>query len=117
MDRSLPGLNQNRVFDGIQHQVNISGAHSIICRGGSGVEADLLGEEVFFRMLHYQQIIKQDLRLGFLLTEALSDVKSRDEFQRTFYSIVRVSWAYVYRWKVIPETPIVKRVAFGYQER
>jgi len=116
-DKSLVGLNQNHVFDGTQYQVNIAGAHSIICRGGTGVEADLLAEEVFFRMLHYQQIIKQDFRLGFLLAESMADVKSRDEYQRVFYAVVRMTWAYVYRWKLIPESPIIKRVVLGYRER
>ena len=116
-DASLPGLNNKGVYEGRTHQVNIQGKHSIICKGGSGAEAELLGQEIFYRMLHYQQVIKKDFRLGHLMTRGVSDVKTRnDESRPTFYTVVSIEWAYVYRWLVIPESPIVKRVAFGYTE-
>ena len=117
LDRALPGLNQHGVYEGTDHNVTVSGSHSIICRGSKGAEADLLGQEVYFRMLHYQQVIKRDFQLGKLMARSVSEVRQRtDEAQSTFYTVVRMEWAYVYRWRVIPESPIMKRVAFQYQE-
>ena len=116
LDRSLPGLNSKGVYEGTEQQVNIVGAHSIICQGVRGAEAELLGEEVYFRMLHYQQIIKRDFNLGSLLTQRVSELQPKDEANLTFYVVVRLEWAYVYRWMVIPESPIIKRAAFEYRE-
>ena len=77
---------------------------------------DLLGEEVFYRMLHYQQVIKRDFNLGSLMTQGVSELRQKDESSTSFYTVVRLDWAYVYRWMVIPESPVVKRVAFEYKE-
>jgi hypothetical protein len=114
-DASLPSKNAKGIVDGRKHQVNISGAHSIICKGLTGAEAELLGQEVFFRMLHYQQVIKKDFALGSLMADGVSEVKQRtDEAKSSFYTVVRLSWAYVYRWLVIPESPVLKRVALEF---
>jgi hypothetical protein len=116
-DRSLPGLNQKGIYEGTEHQVNVIGSHSIICKGKYGGEADLIAQEVFFRMLHYQQVIKKDFKLGSLMTKSVSEIRQRkDEAVSTFYAVVRMEWAYVYRWRVIPESPILKRVGFEYPE-
>ena len=116
-DASLTGRNAKGVYEGRQHLVNIVGKHSIICKGGTGAEAELLGQEVFFRMLHYQQIIKRDFQLGHLFTQGVSDVKDKkNEAKPTFYTVVSIEWAYVYLWLIIPESPIVKRIAFEYRE-
>lgn len=116
-DASLVGRNEKGVYEGRRHQVDIKGKHSIICKGGSGAEAELLGQEVYFRMLHYQQVIKKDFSLGHLFTEGVSGVKTRtDESKPTHYTVVSIDWAYVYLWLVIPESPILKRIAFEYRE-
>jgi len=117
LDRSLPGLNSRGVYEGTEHQVNVIGAHSLICRGGSGAEADLLGQEVYFRMLHYQQVIKKDFQLGRLQAKSVSEVRQQPEQAKSaYYSVVRMEWAYVYRWLVIPEAPILKRLTTEFIE-
>lgn len=98
--------------DGERHYMQIDGSHLIICKGGTGAEAELLGQEVFFRMLHFQQIIKRDFHLGRLLTQSVSEVRTRnDESKTSFYTVVNLDWSYMYNWLVIPESPIIKRVA------
>lgn len=117
LDRSLAGLNQAGVYEGTEMQVNIIGAHTIICRGKSGGEADLLAQEIYFRFLHYQQIIKKDFQLGNFQAKSVDEIKpKKDDPTTTFYTVVRLDWAYVYRWRVIPEAPILKRIGFEYEE-
>lgn len=114
-DQQTPSLDAQGVFKGTTMNVNILGAHSLICKGMTGAEAELLGQEVYFRMLHYQQVIKSDLKLGRLQTTGVSEAKQRlDEARSTFYTVVSLEWAYVYRWLVVQESPIVKRIAFGF---
>jgi hypothetical protein len=115
-DRTLPHMNRQGIYEGTEQQVNVIGSHSIICKGKYGGEADLLAQEVFFRMLHYQQVIKRDFALGSLMAKSVAEVRQRkDEATSTFYSVVRLEWAYVYRWRVIPEAPVLKRIGFEYQ--
>jgi len=117
LDRSLVGRNKQGVYEGTMMQVNIMGAHTIICRGKSGGEADLLAQEIYFRFLHYQQIIKRDFQLGHFQAKSVDEIRQRtDEATTTFYTVVRLDWAYVYRWRVIPEAPILKRIGFEYEE-
>jgi hypothetical protein len=105
------------VWTGLKHNIYLDGKHSIICLGKTGAEADLLGEEVFYRMLHYMPIIRDDFRLGQFWVEGISEVQERgEESSKVFYTIVRLSWAITYRWKVVPETPILKRFVLTYDE-
>ena len=115
-DASLPGRNESGVYEGREYQTNIQGSHSIICTGGTGAEAELLGQEIFFRMLHYQPVIKKDFHLGSLMTTGVSEPRQRQETPKaSFYTVVGLDWAYVYKWLVIPESPVIKRVAFEFR--
>jgi hypothetical protein len=116
---ALPSvMSSTGVYQGVAHQVTISGQHSIICAGKTGAEADNLGQEVYFRMLNYMPIIREDFRLGTFFVPGTSDVKSRDdEASKMYYTVVKCQWAYVYRWRVIPETPVAKRLSIIYNEK
>ena len=116
--KTLPHIDKETgVYKGTTYQVQVQGRHSIICVGLNGAEADVLGEEVMFRMLHYQPIIRDDFRLGAFKVEGLSDVKELgSDPTKAFYTVVRLHWAYVYRWAVIPETPVAKRLHLTYAE-
>jgi hypothetical protein len=109
-----PGMN----FEGELHQVYITGRHTIICLASTGSAAEAIAEEVYFRMLQYQSVIRDDLNLGKLWTEGISDVREYpDDPQKSFYAAVTLSWSYTYRWRVIQESPIVKRLSIIPVER
>jgi hypothetical protein len=118
LNRALPGLDKETgLFHGEKHQVTIEGSHSIICVGQSGTEAENLAEEVYFRMLHYQSLIKNDFRLSGFFVEGTSEVQEiAAESKKAFYVVVRCSWAHVHRWILIPETPIIKRLNISYDD-
>jgi hypothetical protein len=115
-DEALVSKNTNGgIYSGHIYQVELRGNHSIICVGGSGSEAESLGEEVFFRMLNFMPVIRDDIRIGSFRVEAISETQELpDEAGKKFYVVVRLSWATVYRWKTIPETPELKRITLAF---
>lgn len=117
-NKALPGIDPSTgIYPGETLQVNIDSAISIICIGMNGAEAENLGEEVMYRMLHYMPVIRDETRSGKFFVRALSEVKSLDtDPKKGFYTTVRCEFAYVHRWRVIPETPILKRFALDFQE-
>lgn len=117
-NRATPGLNPvTGVFDGEKHQVNIEGTHSIICVGLTGTEAENIAEEVYFRMLHYQSLIRDDFRLSWFFVDGTSPVQEIPaESRKAFYVVVTCSWKHVHRWMVIPEAPLIKRLNINYDE-
>ena len=102
-------------FQGKIHQKILTGNFSIICLADSGAEADLLGEEVFDRMLFFAPLIEDDIRIGQLQVESLSDVKENNSgANKSYYTVVRLNWATHRRWAIVAESPILKRVRMTY---
>lgn len=101
-------------FPGKSLQKRLQGRYSIICISSQGTEADLLGEEVFYRMLHFQSLIRREMRLGSFNVEGLSEVQTLDTDggPRGFYTVIAIFWAMIYRWAMVPEAPILKRLNF-----
>ena len=116
-DKSIDGLNNKGIFNGSKHQLNITGSHSFIAVGGSGSEAELLAEDIMFRMIHYKPLLLEELKLGMIHIASMSDVRELgEESSKAFYVVVSVRWAYVYRWQLIPEAPLIKRLSLNYTE-
>jgi len=116
-NKAQAGLNQDGVHEGSSYQVMLTGKHSLIAVGQTGAEADALGEEIFFRMLQYMPIIKEDMVLGHFLPERVSEIRELgEEAKKVFYSVVTLNWGYVYRWRIMAESPILKRIAFLYED-
>ena len=111
LDQSAVGNSSYNKGSNYQHMA-VKGGHTIICKGGTGAEAELLGQEVFYRMLHFQQIIKKDFSLGSLVTQSVSELRTKnDESKTSFYTVVNLEWSYMYNWLIIPDSAIVKRIA------
>lgn len=111
-DQALPHIKRNvGVYQGAEFQKQLVGRFSIVCAGANGSEADILGEEVFYRMLYFAPLIKEDIRIGQFTVESLSDVKDlENDGIHAFYSVVSLLWAHVPRWAAVPETPLLKRL-------
>jgi hypothetical protein len=118
-NQAVPHLSgSGRTYEGDLHHVYISGRHSLIALAQSGSAAESIAEEVYFRMLQYMTVIKNDLNLGAFFVDGISDVKEyNDEAKKAFYCTVTVSWSYTYRWRLIKESPIIKRMSIIPVER
>jgi hypothetical protein len=111
-DEVVPGIGKpGAVYKGHKHQIYLIGAHNIVCVGQTGAEAENLAEEVFFRMLHYMPVIREDIRIGSFRVDGISETRERGEDpHKTFVVFVRMSWSTEHRWMIIPETPVLKRL-------
>jgi hypothetical protein len=110
---SLPTIDSlAKIYKGQAHQVYISGRHTFLCYGLTGTEAELIASEVFYRMLNYMPLIRDDFRLGKFFVDGSGKIQAiNDEHAQIFRVPVTVSWTYTYRWRIIPETPTIKRLA------
>ena len=114
---SLPTIDSAaKIYKGQAHQVYIEGSHTFLCYGLSGTEAELIASEVYYRMLNYMPVIREDFRLGKFFVDGIGKMQTiDDESSQVFRVPVSVSWAYTYRWRVIPETPTIKRLALMFE--
>lgn len=104
------------VLQGKKYQKILEGAFSLVCLGNSGAEAELLGEEVFDRMLYFAPKIEDDIRIGQLTVKrlgAVQQVKAKEP-RTGFYTNVRIQWAAHRRWILAAQTPVLKRIQFTY---
>jgi len=110
--RSVSHVNRiSGKYEGSSHQIFLTGVHFLVCEGKNGAEVESLSEEIFFRMLHFGPVILDDLKLGALRVAGISDIRARPQMpQQTFYAMVRIEWSTMHQWRVIPETPLVKRL-------
>jgi len=118
-NKALASLNPvTGMYEGEKYAVYIEGRHSIIALAQTGSSAEAIAEEIYFRLLQYMDVIKNDLNLGAFGPSTMSDIKDYDvESKKSFYATVSVDWAYTYRWSVIEESPIIKRLAVTYAKR
>lgn len=108
--KSRIGSFQGKIFQKI-----LEGAFSLICIGTSGAEADLLGEEVFDRMLYFAPKIEEDIRIGMFTVKSLSEVQElTNGAKKAYYTVVRLEWASHRRWTLVAEAPILKRIRMTY---
>jgi hypothetical protein len=116
-DESLPAITKKiGVYEGHKHQIYLLGNHDIICVGKTGGEAENLAEEVFFRMLHYMPVIRNDLRIGSFRVDGIGETTAVGEEPHKIHFVpVQMSWSTVHRWIVIPETPLLKRLGLVFE--
>ena len=77
------------------------------------MEAELLGEEVFMRMLRFAPVIRKDIGLGLLQVESLSELQSMQKGAKGHYYTVQVNirWSHMVRWSLIADAPVLKRLS------
>lgn len=109
-DKSIDGFNANGLFEGPNYTQLFQGSHSLVCVGKTGAEAESIGSEVLFRLLHYIKVIKKEFCLSSLSIPQMAPPakvpKGKDAFQVT----ITVKWVWMYRWLVTEEAPLLKRL-------
>ena len=107
---SITGL-----FEGAQYQKQIEGVFSLVCAGTLGLEAELLGEEVYYRMLHFAPKIQDDIRVSKFSVRSLSEIKTiKAPPSQLYYTVVAIDWTLIHRWRIVPISPVLKRTHLGY---
>jgi hypothetical protein len=95
---------------GVDYTTLIHGAHSIMCLGQSGGEADELGFEVFFKYLQYGGVLKKETNVGKFIVSGITPVRKLDENQENWVTVITLNWTYDYSWTLYQEAPILKKI-------
>ena len=95
------------------HQKRVDGIFRIQISSRVPMEAELLGEEVFMRMLRFAPVIRKDIGLGLLQVESLSELQSMQKGAKGHYYTVQVNirWSHMVRWSLIADAPVLKRLS------
>lgn len=115
-DSTVTALNQiTGLFEGSKHQKQLQGVFSLICVGTLGLEAELIGEEVYYRMLHFAPKIQDDIRVSSFRVRSLSEIKTiKNTPGQLYYTVVAIDWNLIHRWRIVPIAPVLKRTHLGY---
>lgn len=85
--------------------VGMGGTHVFFCLGNSGLEAEALGAEVFYEMLEFSAIIREQFCLGTFQVSDLGEVSRFEEAHDHFAVPVTVSYAMQHQWKLLRQAP------------
>lgn len=116
---STPSIDKSKVFcdyaigSGTQYGVQIVGSHTMFCIGGTGAEAEELGTEVFFELLEFGPVIRQDLDLVRFDAAGLGALARLEESKENWVSPVVVSWVFNHDWVLRREGLPLKTVALS----
>jgi hypothetical protein len=102
--RNIPGRYQTRA---------ILGSHTVFCVGGSGAEAELLGQEVFNHFHMFAQTFRREFRLHQFVATEIQPVSLLDEFDKHFVVPVVLGYVTMPSWRVDVEAPWLKTVAIS----
>jgi hypothetical protein len=97
-------------YEGDVKHTLIEGTHNIECCGNQSLEADLVAEEIFFRMMEYKSVIKQDLNFSEFDVKVLNGLEEVDENHQHWKAVVVISWKFIYSWQVKPVAPVLKQI-------
>lgn len=111
---SMPvGANQFGYVGRRDYQRLLMSGARIVCVSSSEVESQLMGEEVFNRMMVYAHKIREDIGVGMFKVDSLYPPRAKERPEKgikVFFSTVQVNWDSMYRWSLVAEAPTVKRL-------
>lgn len=101
---------RNGNLKGVTKTVKLGGQHKIQACAENGMIADRLAEEVYFRMLEYKTVIKQDLNFSDFEVTVLNSLEKVPENQEHWKATVIIVWSFLYSWNVQAVAPVLKKV-------
>lgn len=99
------------VLRGSEHTVNLQGDHLIEVVGQTPMEAELLGEEVFFKLLEFRPVIQKDLNLSGFRVKVLNEMRKVDENNEHWRVAVGLTWTKVHSWVLTQVSPVLKSLS------
>jgi len=110
-DEIMSGI-EDTGFEEAQHIVATSGGHVFQCLGTTGLEAELLGTEIYRTLLGFSKVIREQLCLGKFQVEAIGEIKRFDESHVHFVVPVTVTYEAFTHWELLRQTPEWMRTSF-----
>lgn len=94
----------NNVLDvGTRYETLLQGSHTVLCLGGVGSEVEALASEVFFELLEFQQVIREDLHLNKFETQQMGRVTKVEESQEHWVVPITVQYVANHAWTITEE--------------
>lgn len=107
------GLNPDR--EGDYKTRMIIGSHTCFCIGGSGAEAEMVGQEVFDELMEFSPVIRKDFLFHRFTVTEISEVNKLEESDEHFVAAVVVGWAHSQDWRIVQEAPFLKTLEIALQ--
>jgi len=101
------------VDNGIKHEVIIQGQHTVACMAGKGAEAEALGTEVFYELLEFQQVIREDLGLSVFKVSGLGPTAKVEDSREHWMAPVQLEYSFNHAWSVQQDGLPVKTAAIN----
>jgi len=100
--------------EGNEHYVTFwVGSHTLFCIGGTGAQAELLGNEVQRELTEFGPELARKLDLKRFQVTQVGAVAELEEAQENFVVPVTVGYAYEERWIIRPQVPRLARVSMS----
>ena len=90
------------------HETLHTTGHILFALGRTGGEAEVLGAEIWRHFMHFQPVIRKDLKLARFQVMELSEVGKVEEATDHWATAISVFTAFYERWELIMEAPILK---------
>lgn len=101
-------------YEGKSKKVILEGKNTITVCGKYSMEASRIASEVFFRMLEYKSVIKEDLNFSEFAVKVLNEPKKVKENHEHWEATIDIVWAFVYQWRVTPQAPVFKKTVHNF---
>lgn len=115
MGSTYPGIQANAYFSlldgGEQFETLILSSHTLFCVAETGIAAEKLGAEVFFRYLEFASRIRTDLGFHRFRPMELGPVQKLEEDKEHWVAPVVLSHAVNHAWTLRLEAPVLKGVS------
>jgi len=110
-----PGIRANAYYSmldgGAQFETLLAGSHTLFCIAETGLAAEKLGAEVFYRCLEFSERIRDDLGFYRFRPMELGPVQKLEEDKEHWVAPVVLSHVTNHAWVLRLEAPVLKGVS------
>jgi len=99
-------------FDEAEHMTSGVGTHVISCLGTTGLEAELVGTEVYQAFLGFSKVIREQFCLGQFNVSEVGPVGRFEESSTHFVVPITLTYKFFIRWDLLRQTPEWMRTSF-----
>ena len=105
--------NKKVVDSGNYFAIMLLSSHTLFCIGNTGAEAETIGTEMYFQLLEFMPIIRDEFNLKRLRVDNLGQVAKLEESSEHWVVPVSVSYAFTHTWSVDKLGPELKSISLA----
>jgi hypothetical protein len=101
-------------WSGAKHYgCGLAGSHTLFCISSVPLEAEILGAEVARDLLHFADLIREELRLMRFQMAGIGKLVEIEEAHESFAVPVTVAYTGEEKWVLHPQAPLLKRISLS----